>query len=125
MFVYARWFNVEVADPADENFGDAVPAEALARQDVFRAEGSAALVRIDDEWTFAQLVPDSDLQEWRRKKTAHLDPRHLGHFTSPGREKRFVTFKAAAQKFAYGTGTPAGWPFKGDRIAVETAQTLL
>ena len=114
-----------LADPADENFGDAVPAEALSRQDLFRPEGNAALVRIEDEWTFAQLVPDKELQEWRRKKTAHLDPRLLGHFTAPGSEKRFVTFETAAQKYAYSTKAPEGWPFKGDRISIETAQALL
>ena len=114
-----------VADPADDSFGDAVPAEALGTPAVFRPEGSAALLRIEENWTFAQLVPDAELSEWRRKKTAHQDPRLLGHFTAQGSEKRFLTFDAAAQKLDYAALAPPGWPFKGDRISLETVQSLV
>ena len=66
------------------------------------------MIQIDDEWTFAKLVPDGELTEWRRKQTASLDPRLLGHDTAPGSEKRFISFETAAQKFAYATDAPPG-----------------
>ena len=115
-----------LSDPADDHFGDAVPAEALGQAALFRAEGDVALVSVEDVWTTAQLVPDGEVTEWRRKKVSRLDPRLLGHFTAPGSgEKRFITFEAAAQKYAYSDGAPDGWPFKGDRISLETCQALL
>ena len=70
-------------------------------------------------------MPDNDLTEWRRKKTASLDPRLLGHYTAPGSERRFISFEAAAQKYAYAADAPPGWPFKGERISLETIQSLV
>ena len=72
-----------------------------------------------------QLVPDNELTEWRRKKTASLDLRLLGYYPALGSEKRFISFEAAAQKYAHATDNLPGWPIKGKRISLETIQSLL
>ena len=56
-----------LSDPADENFGDAVPPEALGQPAMFQPEGNVALIRVEEDWTVTQLVPDAEAEAWRRK----------------------------------------------------------
>ena len=52
-------------------------------------------------------------------------PRFLGHYTAPGSEKRFISFDAPAEEYAYATDAPPGWPFKGECISLESFQSLV
>ena len=81
-----RW---RVADVTHPMFGEYIPDEAWADEELSVTREKCGLVKIDDVWVFMQMVVDDKFRLWQEEKfsTAIADPRVLPLGKSGG--KRF------------------------------------
>ena len=110
-----------VSDTAHPQFGEELPRDIAARDIVQR--GSVALVEIDQLWTTAELVGDTEKETWMlgKQSGAGHDPRLIPDARLNG--ARFVTFRDALA--VYKQRDFKGWPLRGERAAGEFLKSLL
>ena len=117
----SRW---RMSDPAREDFGEAVPDEAMADAASVRVEGNAALVLVDGEWAHASRVEESKKAEWLREKRAGpgRDLRLLAD-ERDGQGRRFMPFARAMELSrvdpSSGLSASSGGIFEGPMAAHE------
>ena len=109
----ACWY---FADPAWEQFGEPLPLEVVGNAARMRIQGSLAMAdMLDEGWTFAERVLQSDLAAW-------IDEKRNG----PGRDHRILPIVKDARGHRYRSlrdavgvmkappvSAPVDWPFRG------------
>ena len=110
-----------IADTAHAQFGEELPRDIAARDIVQR--GTVALVQIDQVWTTAELVGDTETETWMLGKHAGAghDPRFISDARLNG--ARFVTFRDALA--LYKQRDFKRWPLRGECAAGEFLKSFL
>lgn len=112
-----------VADPSHPSFAEAVPEGALNDESSFVTRGRCGLVRIDEEWTFAEFVANQREGDWKLEKgaLARQDFRVLA-LSKDKQGRRFIGPDEALT--LYRDEPQKEWPFSGPRVVGEYLRSL-
>lgn len=121
-----------IADPAHASFGGELPPGLTSDASAFIAAPSssgtsglaAALVLLDDGWTFAQCVSPAELTDWRIALTSARghDARIIADRRDPSSQKRSIPFAEAVQLVSVPSEPPFSLP--GERVTAEFLTAL-
>ncbi|CAK0845014.1 unnamed protein product [Prorocentrum cordatum] len=116
-----KWY---VSDPTSSHFGEEVPPQVLANEEVLVRRGDVGLVRLDDVWVHAIKVGEGqnfDTHLARARGGAGRDPRIVGDDRDQD-GGRYIDFRDSVRRMK--EATIPGWPLQGRRATREAVLSL-
>ncbi|CAK0844871.1 unnamed protein product [Prorocentrum cordatum] len=116
-----KWY---VSDPTSSHFGEEVPPQVLANEEVLVRRGDVGLVRLDDVWIHAIKVSEGqnfDTYLARARGGAGRDPRVVGDERDQD-GGRYIDFRDSVRRMK--EATIPGWPLQGRRATREAVLSL-
>ncbi|CAK0895895.1 unnamed protein product [Prorocentrum cordatum] len=116
-----KWY---VSDPTSSHFGEEVPPQVLANEEVLVRRGDVGLVRLDDVWIHAIKVSEGqnfDAYLARARGGAGRGPRVVGDERDQD-GGRYIDFRDSVRRMK--ETTIPGWPLQGRRATREAVLSL-